>query len=97
MVFEVKRLSCNDGIEIYNMLQEIPKEENGLQNKANGLTFYPFSMSGRAFCRIYHPISFSIYSFILKKAYNGILHTCVSESILSPTFLRDVLIAIFGR
>ena len=42
MVIELKRLSCNDGIEIYNMLQEIPKEENGLQNKANGLTFEEF-------------------------------------------------------
>ena len=42
MVIELKRLSCNDGIEIYNMLQEIPKEENGLQNKANGLTFKEF-------------------------------------------------------
>ena len=42
MVIELKRLSCNDGIEIYNMLQEIPKEENGLQNKDNGLTFEEF-------------------------------------------------------
>lgn len=41
-MFELKRLSPDDGTDIYNMLQEIPKEENGLQNKANGLTFEEF-------------------------------------------------------
>lgn len=27
-MFELKRLSPDDGTDIYNMLQEIPKEEN---------------------------------------------------------------------
>ena len=36
---ELRRLSVNDGMDIYVMLQEIPKEENGLINNANGLSF----------------------------------------------------------
>lgn len=39
MMLELKRLSVDDGLDIYTMLQEIPAEENGLINKANGLTF----------------------------------------------------------
>ena len=39
MMLELKRLSVDDGLDIYTMLQEIPTEENGLINKANGLTF----------------------------------------------------------
>ena len=38
-MIELKRLSVNDGLDIYKMLQEIPGEENGLLNKANGLTY----------------------------------------------------------
>ena len=38
-MLELKQLSVDDGIDIYNMLQEIPTEENGFLNKANGLTF----------------------------------------------------------
>ena len=38
-MLELKRLSIDDGLDIYTMLQEIPAEENGLINKANGLTF----------------------------------------------------------
>lgn len=38
-MLELKRLSVDDGLDIYTMLQEIPAEENGLINKANGLTF----------------------------------------------------------
>lgn len=38
-MLELKRLSVDDGLDIYKMLQEIPGEENGLLNKANGLTF----------------------------------------------------------
>ncbi len=38
-MLELKRLSVDDGSDIYKMLQEIPGEENGLLNKANGLTF----------------------------------------------------------
>ena len=39
MMLELKRLSVDNGLDIYTMLQEIPAEENGLINKANGLTF----------------------------------------------------------
>ena len=38
-MIELRRLSVDDGIDIYTMLQEIPKEENGLMNNANGLSF----------------------------------------------------------
>ncbi len=38
-MLELKKLSIDDGLDIYKMLQEIPREENGLLNKANGLTF----------------------------------------------------------
>ena len=38
-MLELKRLSVDDGLDIYTMLQEIHAEENGLINKANGLTF----------------------------------------------------------
>jgi len=38
-MIELKRLSTDDGIEIYNLLQTIPREENGLQNKANGMSY----------------------------------------------------------
>lgn len=38
-MIELRKLSVDDGMEIYAMLQEIPKEENGLINKANGLSF----------------------------------------------------------
>ena len=38
-MIELRRLSVDDGIDIYTMLQEIPKEENGLMNNANGLSY----------------------------------------------------------
>ncbi|MDE5589083.1 MAG: GNAT family N-acetyltransferase [Acetatifactor sp.] len=38
-MIELRRLAVDDGMDIYMMLQEIPKEENGLLNKANGLSF----------------------------------------------------------
>ena len=38
-MFELKRLSVNDGRDIYEMLQAIPAEENGLVNRANGMTY----------------------------------------------------------
>lgn len=41
-MIELRRLSIDDGNDIYCMLQEIPAEENGLINKANGLTFEEF-------------------------------------------------------
>lgn len=39
---ELKRLSVDDGQEIYNLLQEIPKEENGFGNNAKGMSFAEF-------------------------------------------------------
>ena len=41
-MIELKRLSINDGQDVYEMLQAIPKEENGLINSANGLTYDEF-------------------------------------------------------
>lgn len=38
----LRQLSPDDGLDIYTMLQEIPRDENGLQNKANGLSFEEF-------------------------------------------------------
>ena len=38
-MIELRRLSPNDGNDIYELLQLIPKDENGLINKANGLSF----------------------------------------------------------
>ena len=38
-MFELRKLSINDGIDVYNLLQDIPKEENGFGNKVNGLTY----------------------------------------------------------
>ncbi len=39
MNFELRKLTINDGIDIYDMLQEIPKDENGFINSVNGKTF----------------------------------------------------------
>ena len=38
-MIELRKLSIDDGIDIYNLLQDIPKEENGFNNKVNGLTY----------------------------------------------------------
>ena len=38
-MIELKKLSPEDGMDIYELLQEIPRDENGLQNKANGMTY----------------------------------------------------------
>ena len=36
MVTELKKLTNNDGYDIYEMLQDIPAEENGFYNNQNG-------------------------------------------------------------
>lgn len=36
---ELRKLSADDGMDVYSMLQEIPKDENGLMNTANGLSY----------------------------------------------------------
>ncbi len=38
-MLELRRLSVDDGPEIYHMLQDIPKEENGFVNNANGMSY----------------------------------------------------------
>ena len=39
MNIELRQLSFHDGIDVYQMLQEIPKDENGFINGGNGKTF----------------------------------------------------------
>lgn len=39
MNLELKALSADDGQDVYEMLQELPREENGFVNSANGLSF----------------------------------------------------------
>ena len=38
-MLELRKLSVDDGMDVYQMLQDIPLDENGLQNKVNGLTY----------------------------------------------------------
>lgn len=38
-MIELRKSSADNGMDVYLMLQTIPKEENGLNNSANGLTF----------------------------------------------------------
>ena len=38
-MFELRRLSVKDGMDIYEMLQEIPAEENNMHNSINGISF----------------------------------------------------------
>ena len=42
-MIELRKLSVNDGADIYEMLQEIPREENGFMNSANGMSREEFS------------------------------------------------------
>jgi len=44
MNYELRKLSINDGSDVYEMLQEIPKDENGFQNSANGLSFDEYKL-----------------------------------------------------
>ena len=39
MCIEIKRLSIHDGQDIYEMLQELPANENGFINSVNGKTY----------------------------------------------------------
>lgn len=39
MLYHLKKLTLDDGNEIYEMLQQIPKDENGFLNNINGLAF----------------------------------------------------------
>lgn len=41
-MLELRKLTASDGKDIYSMLQAIPYEENGLMNKAYGLSFDEF-------------------------------------------------------
>lgn len=42
MVTELKMLTTRDGRDVYDMLQEIPNEENGFFNNFNGVSFEEF-------------------------------------------------------
>lgn len=42
MKYELKKLTINDNRDIYEMLQEIPAEENGFINSNNGRSFEDF-------------------------------------------------------
>lgn len=39
MGYELRKLTVNDGVDIYEMMQEIPKDENGFMNSIYGKTF----------------------------------------------------------
>ena len=39
MSIELKKLAATDGIEIYEMLQELPANENGFVNRIAGMSF----------------------------------------------------------
>jgi len=39
MMIELRRLSVDDGMDVYMMLQQMPADENGLINKVNGMTY----------------------------------------------------------
>lgn len=39
MCLEIRKLSVNDGRDLYEMLQELPAEENGFINSVKGKTF----------------------------------------------------------
>lgn len=41
-MIELIKLSINDGMDVYNLLQDIPADENGYHNSANGLTYDEF-------------------------------------------------------
>ena len=41
-MLELRRLTDSDGMDVYEMLQAMPYEENGLMNKAHGLSFEEF-------------------------------------------------------
>ena len=43
-MIELRRLSVDDGMDVYVMLQEIPKAANGLMNNANGLSFEEYKV-----------------------------------------------------
>lgn len=41
-MLELKKLSPEDGADVYELLQQIPREENGLHNNANGMSFQEY-------------------------------------------------------
>lgn len=43
-MIELRKLSLDDGEDIYEMIQEIPESENGYQNNAKGKTFDEFKL-----------------------------------------------------
>ena len=41
-MLELRKLTDSDGMDVYEMLQAMPYEENGLMNKAHGMSFEEF-------------------------------------------------------
>lgn len=39
MCLEIRKLSIDDGLDLYEMLQELPAEENGFINSVKNKTF----------------------------------------------------------
>ena len=44
MNYELRKLSINDGNDVYEMLQEMPKDENGFVNPVNSLSFDEYKL-----------------------------------------------------
>lgn len=44
MNYELHKLSTNDASDVYEMLQEIPKDENGFVNSINGVSFDEYKL-----------------------------------------------------
>ncbi len=42
MSIELKKLTANDGRDVYDFLQKLPKDENGFINSAAGMTYEEF-------------------------------------------------------
>jgi len=47
MSIELRHLSVNDGVDVFDMLQKIPKNENGFMNVCNGITVGGYRMGYR--------------------------------------------------
>ena len=76
-MFELKKLSIDDVRNIYEMLQEIPSEENGLINKANGLTYDIICIEEVIIC---HLIKLNIYQTLIR-----IIKKCINLDLKNQT------------
>lgn len=44
MKYELKQLSSDDGLNVFEMLQAIPKEEHGFTNECNGISYEKYKI-----------------------------------------------------